>query len=203
MRDHWEIKKDQKNFSRPPFFAYTLPMNATETFSHLFHIQPAARAESLMSCSFPSALASLWSRGYRVAVAPLNGDHVSGFRLHIAHEETGRALTWGALDHALRADGMDAGEVVAHSLERLCESSAARMWWRSSAIAYVRTVARKFHAGDATAQQERDLTQLANLIGLCIYRPGSAQGQLGTLTRGGSPGVLSFLVASHLATQAG
>jgi hypothetical protein len=169
-------------------------METTNTFSHLHHIQPsAARVDA------DPVLAMLHATGYAVAVAPLNGIHVSGMRIHVAHRDTGRALTWGAFCHVMRRAGFDPLRVVADSIGALADSVNARAWWRSCVVAYLRTEALCFHAGDGDTQRTRDLDRLAQLTALCLYRPGSARGQIGTLTRGEGPACLSFLASAHRA----
>lgn len=169
-------------------------METKSTFSHLHHIQPgAARVDA------DPVLGMLHATGYAVAVAPLNGDYVSGMRIHVAHRDTGRALTWGAFCHVMRRGGFDPASIVADRISPLCESVEARSWWRACADTYCRTVARKFTAGEDAATQERDLDRLSQLVALCIYRPGSARGQIGTLTRGEKRGPLAFMAAAHLA----
>ena len=166
-------------------------METKDTFQKLFHIQPsAARVAS------DPVLATLHSRGYAVAVAPLNGIHVSGMRIHIAHRDTCRALTWSAFCHAMRRDGQDPLRVVADSISALAESVKERCWWRSCVVALMRTEALCFHGDDSESQRARDLNTLAQLAALCVYRPGSARGQLGTLTRGEPAGPLAFLAAA-------
>jgi hypothetical protein len=169
-------------------------METTNTFEKLHHIQPSASRVNA-----DPVLATLHSRGYRVAVAPLNGQHVSGMRIHVAHSETTRALTWGAFCHAMKADGFDPASIVADRISALAESVEMRSWWRACADTYCRTIARKFTAGDSETQRARDLDRLAQLVALCVFRPGSARGQIGTLTRGETRGPLAFLAAAHLA----
>ena len=165
-------------------------METTNTFSHLHHIQPSAARVALNP-----VLATLHSRGYAVAVAPLNGIHVSGMRIHVAHRDSGRALTWDTFCHAMRRDGQDPLRVVADAVSSLADSVAQRSWWRSCVVAYMRVETQQFHAGDNETRKTRDLDRLAQLTALCLYRPGSARGQIGTLTRGERAGPLAFLAA--------
>jgi hypothetical protein len=167
-------------------------MTASQTFSHLHHVQPSAARVNA-----DPVLGMLHATGYAVAVAPLNGVHVSGMRIHIAHRDTGRALTWGAFRHTMQRAGFDPLRVVADSIGALAESVNARSWWRSCVVAYLRTEALCFHADDSETQRARDLDRLAQLTALCLYRPGSARGQIGTLTRGDGPACLSFLASAH------
>jgi hypothetical protein len=169
-------------------------MTVSKTFSHLHNVQPShGRLEA------DPILGMLAATGFAVAVAPLNGDYVSGMRIHIAHRDTGRALTWGAFCHVMDRAGFDPASVVADRISALAESVELRSWWRACTDTYCRTIARKFTAGESNTTQERDLDRLAQLVALCIYRPGSGRGQIGTLTRGETRGPLAFLAAAHLA----
>jgi len=158
------------------------------TFSHFCHLQPRKRAELMMDMHTSSPIAALWSAGFRVAIAPLNGRYVSGFRFHLA-DLSGSPLTWSRWCSVMESHGIEPDTQLVDLLLRFAEGVEARNWWALDLPCKIQVLQNKFNT------EEGDLDLLTQLAALACYRPGSTH-QIGYLSRGGIPtGPLAFLAA--------